>query len=61
MKVKIEFTVDINLPAWCENYGIDPNEVRNDVKQYVQYGAIEQLDSVGVLEPEQIVWPKLNT
>ena len=50
MKVKIEFTVEIDPDAWILNYGCEPHQVRDDVKSYCQYGVFGQLENVGVLK-----------
>jgi len=49
MKIKIEFTVDVDPEAWELNYGTGRNEIRNDVKGYVENIVLDQLDVVGVL------------
>ena len=49
MKIKIEFTVDVDPDAWELNYGTNRNEVRDDVKGYIRNIALRQLDFVGVL------------
>tara|TARA_Y100000361_G_scaffold31462_1_gene26330 strand:+ start:293 stop:529 length:237 start_codon:yes stop_codon:yes gene_type:complete len=49
MKIKIEFTVDVDPEAWELNYGTGRNEIRNDVKGYVENIVFGQLDVVGVL------------
>ena len=49
MKIKIEFTVDVDVDAWDLNYGTNRNEVRDDVKGYIKNIALSQLDVVGVL------------
>ena len=49
MKIKIEFTVDVDPEAWELNYGTSRNEIRNDVKGYVENIVLGQLDVVGVL------------
>ena len=49
MKIKIEFTVDVDVDAWELNYGTNRNEVRDDVKGYIKNIALSQLDVVGVL------------
>lgn len=53
MKVKIEFTVDIDQENWVLNYGCEPHQVRDDVKSYCQYGVVGQLENVGVLKEEK--------
>ena len=52
MKVKIEFTVEIDPDAWILNYGCKPHQVRDDVKSYCRYGVFGQLENVGVLKEE---------
>ena len=49
MKIKIEFTVNVDPDAWELNYGTGRNEIRDDVKGYVQNIVLGQLDVVGVL------------
>ena len=34
MKVRIEFTLDIDAKEWAEEFAIDEKEVREDVKSY---------------------------
>ena len=34
MKVKIEFTVNVNPDKWADEYGTERKEVREDVKSY---------------------------
>jgi len=36
MRIKIEHTIDIDVEKWCEEYLIDSNQVREDVKEYVR-------------------------
>ncbi len=50
MKVKIEFTVEIDPDAWILNYGCEPHQVRNDVKGYCWDTVMGQLINVGVLK-----------
>jgi len=49
MKIKIEFTVDVDPEAWELNYGTSRNEIRDNVKDYVLNIVLHQLDVVGVL------------
>lgn len=56
MKVRVTFTVDIDLDAWEENYGVSASDkaaLRQDVQTYVRNGALDQLALVGVLVPGQ--------
>ena len=34
MKVKIEYTVEVDQANWASWYGVSPDEVREDVKSY---------------------------
>lgn len=43
MKVKINFTVDIDAEAWAREYGVPMNEVRTDVNRYVSHGMYDHL------------------
>lgn len=55
LKVKIEFTVEIDMAAWVMNYGTpnSPVVVRADVREYARNEVIEQLRHVGVLAEGQ--------
>jgi hypothetical protein len=44
MKIKIEFNVDIDPVVWAREYGLELHEVRADVKKYVRYGVMAQLE-----------------
>lgn len=39
MKVRIQFTVDVDRDAYAEEYSIDPQHVRDDVYSYA-YGLV---------------------
>ena len=49
MKVKIEFTVDIDQEAWELNYGTPRSQIRDDVRSYVEHGVNTQFEGLGVL------------
>jgi hypothetical protein len=51
MKVRVSFTVEIDREAWSMNYGtgLDARAIREDVQNYVESGARQQLEEVGVL------------
>ncbi len=49
MKIKIDFTVDVDPDAWELNYGTPRSEIRDNVKDYVLNIVLGQLDVVGVL------------
>ena len=36
MKVEIRFTVEVDSEAWANEYGVELNEVRADVKTYYE-------------------------
>lgn len=36
MKIRVEFTVDIDADVWCEVYGIGKPDVRDDVRSYIE-------------------------
>ena len=38
MKIRITVTIDVDPAAWCEEYGDEPSEVRERVKEYVISG-----------------------
>jgi bacterioferritin-associated ferredoxin len=48
MKVRVEVTVDIDADAWCLCYGIDPGEVRADVKQHLAESIRQHVIGLGV-------------
>ena len=52
MKVRLDFTVDIDATAWINNYGCEAQEVRDDVKRYIKYIVIGQLDVMDALTNE---------
>lgn len=35
MKVRVTLVVDVDQEAWCEEYGTERSNVREDVKSYV--------------------------
>lgn len=49
MKVRISFTVDIDVDAWMMNYGVESGDVRKDVQVYVENGTRDHLGSLGLL------------
>lgn len=49
MKVRIDFTIDINPNAWIDEYGTEPSEIRSDVQRHVQNSSVAQLESLGML------------
>jgi len=56
MKVRCEFTVDIDPEAWEMTYGVpasDPAQMRKDVKEYVECGTRDLLRQNDVLVDEE--------
>lgn len=54
MKIKVSFTVEIDPSVWTLNYGIEGAEdIRADVRTYLEETALNQLDAVGVLMPKK--------
>ena len=49
MKVKIEFTVDVDVDAWATEFGVEPARVREDVKERARYLTYAQFGLDGVL------------
>jgi hypothetical protein len=50
VKVKVEFTLDIDPEAWEMAYGISgAKAIREDVKQYAATVAYEQFNSTGLI------------
>ena len=49
MKVRITFTVDVDVNAWAEAYGMDKSDVPNDVRAWAYHGILSQLQNVGAL------------
>ena len=54
MKVKINFTVDIDKEAWIIEYGTEPSKVREDVKAFAEYSIHQHLDEIGMSAPSMI-------
>lgn len=49
MKIKINFTIDVDPEAWCLAYGDEPTQVREAVKSYIEYGALAQFEGLELL------------
>lgn len=52
MKVKISFTIDVDVDAWMLDYSVERAEVREDVKVYVENGTLDHLRGLGMLVAE---------
>ena len=52
MKVRIDVTVDIDQEAWAEEFLLEPNEVRKDVRVYFRGLVLEQLSNLGLAKQE---------
>ena len=46
MKVRVVFTLDVNAGAWSEEFGIEPSDVREDVRSYFEAISSAQLRDV---------------
>jgi hypothetical protein len=50
VKVKVSFTLDIDLVAWTLNYGVEGvPEIRKDVQSYVENGVLAEMRDLGLL------------
>ncbi|AYD84643.1 hypothetical protein SEA_PAITO_59 [Mycobacterium phage Paito] len=51
MKVRINFTVDIDPEAWAEEYGtdLDGTPTRGDVQHHAQQIVLQHFGSLGLL------------
>lgn len=47
MKVRVEFTIDINVEAWDAAYGTgtDREVVRRDVKEHLEHNARQSIET----------------
>ena len=50
MKIKIQFTINVDPEAWANEYGIDLDDVREDVKRYIENHSREQVEFLGLAE-----------
>lgn len=50
MKVALTITVDIDEKAWSEAYGIEPKDVRTDVKEHCNHLLHGTLEGMGLLK-----------
>ena len=41
--------IRVNTEAWAQEYGIDPDEVRDDVKTYIANGVRDTFANLGLL------------
>ena len=55
MKIKINFTVDVDVDAWCLAYGVEPSEVREDVRCYIEFGTHDQFDGLDLLVKKETI------
>ena len=49
MKVAVQVTVDIDVDAYCTEYGLDRDEVRETVRLHVRNDVTEHLRGLGLL------------
>ena len=50
MKIKLSETVNIDPQAWADEYGIQLEDVKADVRVYFTNWCQEQIDSLGLEE-----------
>jgi hypothetical protein len=50
MKVRVTLTIPIDADSWQASYGTAPEDIREDVKDYVDSIVHEHLGSLGLLE-----------
>lgn len=50
MKVKIEFTLDIDTESWVLNYGTAPEYIRDDVKEHAENSLTDHFRELGLLK-----------
>ena len=48
MKIKCKFTIEVDEKAWALEYGLDPSEVRDDVKAYSENFIKGQIEALGL-------------
>jgi hypothetical protein len=48
MRIKVTVPVEIDVDAWCDEYGCDRSDVRTDVAEHIKQMVWQQLDAVGV-------------
>lgn len=54
-KVRISFTLDIDVETWATEYGTEPTvrAVAADVREHVASGVHAHMETLGVLSPER--------
>lgn len=46
MKVRVEFTVDVDPESWELQFGVDRKEIRSDLREHVRQSTIEYLRQI---------------
>jgi hypothetical protein len=49
MKVKVEITLDVNEEDWALDYGVEPGQVRADVKEHSRQLLLAHYGGLGLL------------
>lgn len=49
LRVEIAMTLDIDVDAWAEEYGIEPGKVAGDVEEHATNTVVAHLSDLGVL------------
>jgi hypothetical protein len=55
IKIRIQFTVEIDPDAWTLAYGVEKHEIRDDVKSYIK-NMVQGSDGFGDGAGE-VIWP----
>jgi hypothetical protein len=48
MKIRLSVIVEVDPKAWANEYGIEPRDVRSDVKRYFDSFAQEHVNNLGL-------------
>ena len=46
-KVRVAFTVELDVDAWADDYGIDKSQVREDLNEYARNALLDFMDTNG--------------
>jgi hypothetical protein len=55
IKVKVEFTIEVNPHAWSLNYGTEQtvSAIRTDVRKHIEHSVHAQFDDLGLTTPAE--------
>lgn len=54
MKVAVNVTVEVDAEAWATEFGVERDEVRADVKVYMQGLCEQQVETLGLGAREKV-------